>query len=70
MTECQADAEKMENYAMKALQAGNEADARTFLERKAAVESRLTELQTAYQLKLSDISDKLVMHFAHLRRVG
>ena len=30
LTECQADAEKMENYAMKALQAGNEADARAF----------------------------------------
>ena len=30
--ECQADMEKMESYAMKALQAGNEGDARKFLE--------------------------------------
>ena len=47
---------------MKALQAGNEADARTFLERKAAVESRLTELQTAYQLASSNASQMRKMH--------
>lgn len=39
--ECQADMEKMESYAMKALQAGNESDARKFLERKTSLESKL-----------------------------
>uniref|UniRef100_UPI0037BFF16A PspA/IM30 family protein n=1 Tax=Bacillus cereus TaxID=1396 RepID=UPI0037BFF16A len=62
LTECQTDAEKMESYAMKALQAGNEADARRFLERKAAVESRLTEQQTAYQLATSNASQMRKMH--------
>src|SRR5690625_1443005 len=33
--ECKADIENMQNYAIKALEAGNEDDARKFLERKA-----------------------------------
>ncbi|KOC81188.1 PspA/IM30 family protein [Bacillus velezensis] len=70
LTECQADAEKMENYAMKALQAGNEADARAFLERKAAVESRLTELQTAYQLASSNASQMRKMHDKLVADIG
>ena len=40
--ECQADMEKMESYAMKALHAGNESDARKFLERKTPLESKLS----------------------------
>nr|MDH3076250.1 PspA/IM30 family protein [Bacillus velezensis]WGE00768.1 PspA/IM30 family protein [Bacillus velezensis] len=70
LTECQADAEKMESYAMKALQAGNEADARTFLERKAAVESRLTEPQTAYQLASSNASQMRKMHDKLVADIG
>src|SRR5690554_4467308 len=47
LDECQSDIEKMEKYAMKALEAGNEADARKFLERKAVLTEKQTELQTA-----------------------
>ncbi|MBY8914187.1 PspA/IM30 family protein [Bacillus sp. YC2] len=70
LTECQADAEKMEGYAMKALQAGNEADARKFLERKASVESRLSELQTAYQVASSNASQMRNMHDKLVSDIG
>ena len=38
--ECQEDIKKMENYAVKALEAGNEDDARKFLERKADLKDK------------------------------
>ena len=40
LNECKADVEKMQNYAVKALEAGNEDDARKFLERKATLSEK------------------------------
>ena len=37
VNECQEEIEKMERYAVKALEAGNEGDARKFLERKVSL---------------------------------
>ncbi|MFJ7725285.1 PspA/IM30 family protein [Neobacillus sp. NPDC097160] len=70
--ECQEDMEKMERYAIKALEAGNEGDARKFLEKKATLSAKLTELQAAYQLasanalQMKQMHDKLVADIGEL----
>ncbi|MEH7123414.1 PspA/IM30 family protein [Bacillus sp. JJ1773] len=70
--EGQEDLEKMERYAIKALEAGNEGDARRFLEKKAELTARLSELQTAYQLasensqQMKQMHDKLVADIGEL----
>ncbi|WP_039076061.1 PspA/IM30 family protein [Bacillus sp. MSP13] len=68
--ECQADMEKMESYAMKALQAGNEGDARTFLERKTSLESKLSELQTANQMAAANAAQMRKMHDKLVSDIG
>ncbi|MBG9768342.1 PspA/IM30 family protein [Bacillus vallismortis] len=68
--ECQTDMEKMESYAMKALQAGNEGDARTFLERKASLESKLSELQTANQMAAANAAQMRKMHDKLVSDIG
>ncbi|MEI3614421.1 PspA/IM30 family protein [Pseudogracilibacillus sp. SO30301A] len=66
LNECKADVEKMQNYAVKALEAGNEDDARKFLERKATLSEKETQLQTsldlaeANSLQMRQMHDKLV----------
>ncbi|MGN9863847.1 PspA/IM30 family protein [Bacillus swezeyi] len=62
LNDCRAEIERMERYAMKALEAGNEADARTFLERKTTLEAKLTELETSFQLASSNASQMKKMH--------
>lgn len=47
---------------MKALQAGNEGDARKFLERKVSLELKLSELQMRYQSASSNASQMKKMH--------
>ncbi|MFK9090847.1 PspA/IM30 family protein [Bacillus salipaludis] len=72
VTECQEDMEKMERYAIKALEAGNEGDARKFLEKKATLSAKLTELQAAFQLasanalQMKQMHDKLVADIGEL----
>lgn len=70
LRECQADMEKMESYAMKALQAGNESDARTFLERKTSLESKLSELQTANQMAAANAAQMRKMHDKLVSDIG
>ncbi|QIW82125.1 PspA/IM30 family protein [Bacillus tequilensis] len=70
LRECQADMEKMESYAMKALQAGNEGDARTFLERKTTLESKLSELQTANQMAAANAAQMRKMHDKLVSDIG
>ncbi len=60
--ETQEEVVKMERYAVKALEAGNEADARKFLEKKAAITSRASELQAAYQLAMTNAQQMKQMH--------
>lgn len=62
LDECKADAEKMEKYAIKALEAGNEGDARKFLERKTEITSKQAQLQTAYDLAASNAKQMRQMH--------
>ncbi|MEC1550034.1 PspA/IM30 family protein [Bacillus rugosus] len=70
LRECQADMEKMESYAMKALQAGNEGDARQFLERKTSLESKLSELQTANQIAVTNAAQMRKMHDKLVSDIG
>lgn len=62
LEECQEDIEKMELYAMRALEGGSENDARKFLERKAALSAKYTQLQTAYESAYSNSHQMKQMH--------
>lgn len=72
LNECSAEIEKMQNYAVKALEAGNEDDARKFLEKKAALTEKEKELQQAYSLaasnaiRMREMHDKLVSDIGEL----
>ncbi|WP_077368256.1 PspA/IM30 family protein [Anaerosalibacter sp. Marseille-P3206] len=72
LDECTAEIQKMENYAVKALEAGNEDDARKFLERKVNLTTKETELQEAYNLassnsaRMREMHDKLVADIGEL----
>lgn len=70
LDECTSNIEKMENYAMKALEAGNEADARKFLERKALLTEQQTDLQTAYDLAASNATQMKQMHDKLVSDIG
>ncbi|MCG1022122.1 PspA/IM30 family protein [Sutcliffiella horikoshii] len=69
---CRDDMEKMERYAIKALEAGNEDDARKFLERKRTFETTFSELEASYQLartnslQMKQMHDKLVSDIGEL----
>ncbi|MFW5435349.1 PspA/IM30 family protein [Paenibacillus apiarius] len=72
LDECNAESKKLQKYAEKAVEAGNEADALKFLERKAALAEKQSELQTAYDLasakavKMKQMQDKLVSDMGRL----
>ena len=72
LDECNADIEKMQRYAEKAIVAGNDNDARQFLEKKQQLVSKQTALQQAYDLahgnavKMKEMHDKLVSDIASL----
>lgn len=63
---------KMEKYAMKALEADNEGDARKFLERKSSLMDKKAELEESYNLsqgnseKMREMHDKLVADIGEL----
>lgn len=72
LDECLSSIEKMQTYAEKALLAGNESDARTFLSKKAELEKKLESLQKNYEIskenstKMRAMHDKLVEDIAQL----
>lgn len=72
LNECSAEIEKMQNYAVKALEAGNEDDARKFLEKKSSLSEKEAELQQAYSLaasnavRMREMHDKLVSDIGEL----
>lgn len=59
---CKADIENMQNYAIKALEAENEQDARKFLERKASLEQKEQELQSAVEIAKTNSDQMRQMH--------
>lgn len=64
--DCKAEIDKMQSYAVKALEAGNEDDARKFLEKKASLVEEEVELQKSYELasvnsvQMKQMHDKLI----------
>ena len=66
LDECKAEAAKMQSYAEKALIAGNENDARTFLAKKASLTEKQNTLEQSYRMaadhaaKMRNMHDKLV----------
>lgn len=65
VAEYENEIKKMEDYAKKALQAGNEADARMFLEKKGSIKIKLESLEkekmvaVENSLKMREMHDKL-----------
>jgi phage shock protein A len=66
LDECVKEVEKMQSYAQKAVLAGNDADARTFLEKKQQLLTKQASLEQAYTVaaenaaKMRQMHDKLV----------
>ncbi len=73
LDECNSDIEKMQRYAEKAIVAGNDNDARQFLEKKQQLVSKQATLQQAYDLahgnavKMKEMHDKLVSDMGELQ---
>lgn len=65
LDECQEEINKMQSYAIKAIEAGNEDDARRFLAEKATLSVKLESLQSTYTVaadnakKMREMHDKL-----------
>lgn len=62
LDECTAEINKMQAFAVKALEAGNEDDARKFLEKKGALTSKQQGLQQAYELASTNAQNMRSMH--------
>lgn len=67
---CQADIQKMQDYAVKALEAGNEEDARKFLEKKATLATKETELKTTLDLAEANSVQMRQMHDKLVKDIG
>lgn len=70
LDECISDISKMEKYAIKALEANNEEDARKFLEKKSELKNKEVELQGAYNLASSNSAQMREMHDKLVRDIG
>lgn len=68
--ECRDEIEKMERYAVKATEAGDEGAARRFAERKVSLTSTILELQAAYQLAASKSQQMKQMHDKLIAEIG
>ena len=62
LAECQDEIAKMQKYAEKALMAGNESDARRFLEKKGELTNKQAGLQQAYDLAAANAAKMKEMH--------
>lgn len=62
LTECTEEIDKYQAYAIKALQAGNEGDAKKFLEKKAELATKQAELQATYESAKNSADNMKAMH--------
>lgn len=73
LDECQEEIKKMDEYARKAVVAGNDDDARQFLSKKAELTEKMTALQKTYDLcaansdKMKEMHAKLEEDISELR---
>ncbi|MGW9530248.1 PspA/IM30 family protein [Paenibacillus terrae] len=78
LDECRTEIKKLQDYAIKAVEAGNDEDARKFLERKVMQVEKLGQLEASYDLASSNsasmkqMQDKLVSDMGQLeaRRIN
>ncbi|MDY8026023.1 PspA/IM30 family protein [Paenibacillus polymyxa] len=72
LDECKAEIKKLQHYASKSVEAGNEEEARKFLERKGSQAEKLEQLQTSYDLastnavNMKQMQEKLVSDMGQL----
>ncbi len=72
LDECVSECDKMQSYAVKAVEAGNDEDAKKFLQKKAQLAAKQDGLQQAYDLasanaaKMKNMHDKLVADIQEL----
>ena len=62
LDEVNAEIDKMQQFAVKALEAGNENDARKFLEKKSSLSAKQQELQQSYDLAHTNAENMRAMH--------
>lgn len=62
LDECNAEINKMQQFAVKALEQGSEDDARKFLEKKSTLSTKQEGLQQAYDLASRNASNMRAMH--------
>lgn len=62
LEECNEEINRMQSYAVKAVQAGNDADARKFLGQKTVLQSKVNGLQEAYNLASVNATNMRQMH--------
>lgn len=73
MDECNLQIQKMQNYAVKAVELGNDNDAKQFLSKKSQFLSKLESLQKNYEIssenasKMKQMYDKLVSQIDELK---
>ncbi|WDM22336.1 PspA/IM30 family protein [Paenibacillus polymyxa] len=72
LDECKAEIKKLQHYASKSVEAGNEEEARKFLERKGLQAEKLEQLQTSYDVastnavNMKKMQEKLVSDMGQL----
>ncbi|WP_099468766.1 PspA/IM30 family protein [Konateibacter massiliensis] len=62
LDECSGEVEKLQKYAEKAVLAGNDEDAKTFLTKKAQKVQKQTEMQKVYDVAAANASKMRTMH--------
>jgi len=72
LDECSSEIKKMQRYADKSVEAGNEDQAQHFLEQKVKLGERLSDLQTAHHqasskaASMKEVQDRLIADLAEL----
>lgn len=62
LDECTSEINKMQSFAVKALEAGNEDDARKFLEKKSSLANKQAGLQESYNIASANATQMREMH--------
>lgn len=70
LDDCNQQIDKYQNYAVKALQAGNDSDAKKFLEKKSELANRQAALNDAYQSAKNNSDNMRAMHDKLVADIG
>ncbi len=70
LEECISEVNKMQSYAVKALESGNEEDARKFLTKKASLATQQEGLQQAYDMAAKNATNMRAMHDKLVSDIG